>query len=84
MSFLEDLRNENRRKELQDRQRPAKITLRCNENNDEGLETNRRQLTVYCNMELLDALQQWFHPAAMKARTTSVEGKRSARSDYQM
>jgi hypothetical protein len=58
------------------------ITLHCNENSDEGLETNRRQLTVYYNMELLDALQQWFRPAAMKARTTSVQGKRSTRSDY--
>jgi hypothetical protein len=64
------------------RQRPAKITLHCNENSDEGLGTKCRQLTVYCNMELLDALQQWFHPAAIKARTTSVQGKRSARSDY--
>jgi hypothetical protein len=29
------------------RQRPAKITLHCNENSDEGLGTKRRQLTVY-------------------------------------
>jgi hypothetical protein len=58
------------------------ITLHYNENNDEGLETNRRQLTIYYNMELLDALQQWFHLAAMKARTTSMQGKRSTRSDY--
>jgi hypothetical protein len=59
MSFLE--RSQERGSEertARHRQRPAEITLHCNENSDEGLGTNRRQLTVYYNMELLDALQQ--------------------------
>jgi hypothetical protein len=58
---------ESKERTARHRQRPAKITLHCNENSDEGLGTNRRQLTVYCNMELLDALQQWFRPATMKS-----------------
>jgi hypothetical protein len=41
-------------------------------NNDEGFGTNRKQLTVYYNMELLDVLQHWFRPATMKAHTTNV------------
>ncbi len=51
-------------------------------NSDEGLGTNCRQFTVYYNMELLDVLQHWFPPATTKARMTSMQGKRSVRSNY--
>jgi len=42
------------------------------ENIDEGLGANHKQFIVYYNMELLNALQHWFHPTATKARTTSM------------